>query len=238
MMLGLADCAQNSCNGQCEIPPSVMVQVKIATRQQHLKKAAVPLILRCLIDLSVCPLGAAKVSSKSLPIRMQCSILQMLFGSPDCSTQHLHAVGREDLVDLLLGVSLTDALLLSNDLGELISVARGALEILWCKLWVLGPESGSCFVETHVICKVVYVTVGRCQWCFDTGNKDLLLLYMVRSNKFVCLKEDKIQERSSYILYREPAPSANASHLAMWNECFCSHQCPSSFCPTINRARE
>lgn len=64
---------------------------------------------------------------------------------------HLHAVGREDLIDLLLGVSLWDALLLSDDLGEAISAARGGLEVLWGELGVLGSESGSDFVKTHVV---------------------------------------------------------------------------------------
>lgn len=71
--------------------------------------------------------------------------------------QRLHAVGGEDLIDLLLGLFLADALLGGNDLSQLVSASSGGLEVFRSEFWVLGSESGSDFVETHGDCVVWYV---------------------------------------------------------------------------------
>lgn len=60
----------------------------------------------------------------------------------------LRAAG-EDLIDLLLGVLLADALLRGNDLDKSVTVAGSAGEVLWGEFWELGSESGSGFLDTH-----------------------------------------------------------------------------------------
>lgn len=151
---------------------------------------------------------------------------------------YLNAVGREDLIDLLLGVSLADTFLLSNDLGELVSVAGCALEIFWGKLWVLGSESGSCFVETHIVYEVV-MSLGVISSCMDRGGiADLTVLVCGVSVLNKKRKSFRSALARCYIdrllpLTAHPTSSCGTN----WN-CFCSHRYPSRFCPTINTVRE